>query len=131
MLADHGHPEIGAILAAIAFRNSVAQVARLVGEVLCLAQQRLPLLPRQATVLEIRARPFAAMIEKADVVVFLLERLDLLRDEAVEFVEIGDEVSRQCEVQGAPPVFFAVAEDEVCKSRPASALSRAAGLRIE
>ena len=59
------------------------------------------------------------------------ERLDLLRDEAVEFVEIGDEVSRQCEVQGAPPIFFAVAEDEVCKSRPASALSRAAGLRIE
>src|SRR6516164_905646 len=131
MLANHGHPEIGAILAAIAFRNSEAQMARLVREVLRLAQQRLPLLARQATVLEIRARPFAAMIEEADVVVFFLERLDLLRDEAVQFVKIGDEVSRQCEVQGAPPVFLAVAENEVCKSTPASGLSRATGLRIE
>ena len=72
MLADHGHPEIGAVLAAIALRDREAQMAGGVGEILGLAQQRFPFMPRQAAVLEIGARPFAAMIEEADVVVGLL-----------------------------------------------------------
>ena len=46
-----------------------------VGEVLDLAQQRLPFVPRQAAVVEIGARPFAAMVEEADVVVGLLSGL--------------------------------------------------------
>ena len=71
-----------------------------VREILGLAQQRFPFMPRQAAVLEIGARPFAAMIEEADVVVGLLQRLDLARDEAVELVEIGCEVGRQVEIQG-------------------------------
>jgi len=50
-------------------------VAGLVGEVFHPAQQRFPLLPRQAAVFEIGARPFAAMIEKANIVVGLLDRL--------------------------------------------------------
>ena len=60
-----------------------------VGEVLRLAQQRFPFVPRQPAILEIGARPFAAMVEEADVVVGFLQRLDLARDEAVEFGEIG------------------------------------------
>ncbi len=71
MLADHGHPEIGAVLAAIALRDRKAQMAGLVGAVLRLAQQRFPFMPRQAAIVEIGARPFAAMIEEADVVVGL------------------------------------------------------------
>ena len=71
-----------------------------VGEVFYPPQQRFPFMPRQAAILEIGARPFAAMIEEADVVVGLLDRLDLARDEAVEFPEIGDEVRRQCKIQG-------------------------------
>ena len=71
-----------------------------VGEILGLAQQRFPFVPRQAAIVEIGARPFAAVIEEADVVVGLLQRLDLARDELVEFVEIGDQVGWQIEIQG-------------------------------
>jgi hypothetical protein len=52
-------------------------------------------MPRQAAILEIGARPFAAMIEEADVVVGLFERLDLAFDETIELSEIGDEIGRQ------------------------------------
>jgi hypothetical protein len=103
MLADHGHPEVGAVLAAIALRDREAQMAGGVGEVLRLAQQRFPFMPRQAAVVEIGARPFAAMVEEADVVVGLFQRLDLARDEAIEFVEIGDEVGRQCKSTAVSP----------------------------
>ena len=71
-----------------------------VGKILGLAQQRFPFMPWQAAVLEIGARPFAAMVEEADVVIGLLHRLDLAGDEVVEFVEIGREVGRQVEIQG-------------------------------
>src|SRR5437588_10588565 len=101
MLADHGHPEIGAVPAPIALRDRKAQVASGVGEVLRFPQQRFPLMPRQAAVLEIGPRPFATMIEETDVVVDLFQRLDLARDEAIEFVEIADEVGGQYEIQGA------------------------------
>ena len=89
MLADHGHPEVGAVLAAVALRDREAQMAGVVGEILGLAQQRFPFVPRQPAIVEIGARPFAAVVEEADVVVGLFQRLDLALDEAVEFVEIG------------------------------------------
>src|SRR5437867_11761292 len=100
MLADHGHPEVGTVLAAIALWNREAQMSRGVRKILRLAQQRFPFMPRQAAVLEIGARPFAAMVEETDVVVGFFQRLDLARDEAVEFVEIGGEVGRQVKIQG-------------------------------
>src|SRR5882724_11487999 len=78
-----------------------------VGAVLGLAQQRLPFMPRQAAIVEIGARPFAAVVEEADVVVGLFQRLDLARDEAVEFVEIGDQVGRKIEIQGIAPLSYA------------------------
>src|SRR6266705_6657915 len=87
MLADNGHPEIGAVLAAIALRNRKAQVSRFVGEIFHPAQQRFPFWPRQPAMLEIGARPFAAMIEETDVVVRFFNRLDLVRDELVELGE--------------------------------------------
>ena len=88
MLADHGHPEIGAVLAAIALGDREAQMAGGVGQILGLAQQRFPFVPRQAAILEIGARPFAAVVEEADVVVGLLQRLDLALDERVEFGKV-------------------------------------------
>ncbi|MGY3422716.1 hypothetical protein ACVWZW_003191 [Bradyrhizobium sp. F1.13.4] len=66
-----------------------------VREILGLAQQRFPFVTRQAAILEIGARPFATMIEEADVIVGLLQRLDLAFDETVELCEIGDEIGRQ------------------------------------
>src|SRR5260221_3969200 len=96
MLADQGHPEMGAVLAAIALRDRKAQMAGGVGEILGLAQQRFPLMPRQAALVEIGARPFAAVIEEADVVVGLFQPLDLPRDEAIQVIEISDEVDGEC-----------------------------------
>ena len=75
-------------------------MAGAVGEIFHAPQQRFPFMPRQPAIVEIGARPFAAVIEEADVVVGLLDRLDLARDEAVEFVEIGDQIGRQIEIQG-------------------------------
>ncbi len=101
MLADHGHPEIGAILAAVALRYREAQMPGAVGEIFHFSQQRFPFMPRQPAIVEIGARPFAAMIEETDVVIGLFDRLDLARDELVELTEIGDQVGRQCKIQGS------------------------------
>lgn len=76
-------------------RHGKAQMTGGIRGVLCLAQQRFPFMPRQAAILEIGARPFATMVEEADVVVSLLQRLDLAFDETVELFEIGDEIGRQ------------------------------------
>jgi hypothetical protein len=100
MFPDHGHPEVRTVLAAVTLRDREPQMAGRVSEVLGLAQQRFPFMPRQAAVFEIGARPFAAMVEEADVVVGLLQRFDLARDEAIEFIEICCEVGRQVEIQG-------------------------------
>src|SRR5258708_33052506 len=62
-------------------------------------------MPRQAAILEIGTRPFAAVVEKADVVVGRFQRLDLARDESIEFVEIGDEVGGQCKIHGGLPEY--------------------------
>src|ERR1700756_1377378 len=78
----------------------------LIGEVLGLAQQRLPFLARQAPALEIGPRPFAAMVEEADVVVGFLQRFDLLRDEMIELVEICHEIRRQVEIHGRCSLFY-------------------------
>ena len=95
MLANDRHPQIGAVLAAISLRDREAQMPGGIGEVLHPAQQRLPFMPRQPAIFEIGARPFAAMIEEADIVVGLLDRLDLSRDEMIELGEIGDQIGRQ------------------------------------
>jgi fatty-acyl-CoA synthase len=90
-------------LAAITFRERKAQMPCGVGEILRTAQQRLPFMPRQATIVEIGPRPFAAMIEEADIVIGVLDRLDLFGDEAIELVEIGDQIARQRKIQGGSP----------------------------
>ncbi|MGY2934422.1 hypothetical protein ACVWZ6_004024 [Bradyrhizobium sp. GM6.1] len=108
VLADDRHPEVGAILAAILLRHRKTQMAGGVCEILGLAQQRLPFVARQAAILEIGARPFAAVIEEADVIVGRLQRLDLLFDEKVELCEIGDEIGRQREIHGSLPDDFFV-----------------------
>ena len=88
VLADDRHRKVGAILAAVFFRQRVAIVPRLVGAPAHLGQQRLPFVAWQAAIFEIGARPFAAMVEETDVVILALERLDLFFDESVELFEI-------------------------------------------
>src|SRR5258706_12890577 len=103
MLADHGHPEIGAILAAVALRYRKAEMSGFVGKVFPPSQQRFPFPPRQPAIFKVGARPFAAVIEETDVIIGFFNRLDLARDESVELGEIGDQVGRQCKIQGNSP----------------------------
>src|SRR5262249_12245405 len=62
------------------------------------AQQRLPLLVRQAAAMPVGAGVLAPVIEEAGVVVPLLERLDLALDEAIHVGEEGGEVLGDLEV---------------------------------
>src|SRR6202040_3451118 len=73
MLANDSHPEIGTILAAVTLRDRETQMPGRVGQIFGLAQQRFPFMPRQAALVEIGPRPFAAMIEETDVVVGRLD----------------------------------------------------------
>ena len=98
VLADDGHGEVGAALAAPFHRPGVAQVPSLVGAAAGLAQQGLPLVARQAAGLEVGAGVFAPVVEEADVVVLLLQRLDLGVDEPVELVEVVLDVLRNVEI---------------------------------
>ena len=98
MLADHRHPEVRAVLAAIALGGGEAPMARLVGAAGGFLQKLLPLVPGQPAALEVRARIFAAVIEEADVVVLRFERLDLGGDEGVEFIQVGLKVGGDGEV---------------------------------
>ena len=77
VLADDRHRQVRAVAAAVLRRERVAQEAGRVGAPAHLAEQLLPVLARHAAVLEVGARVLAAVVEEADVVVLLLERLDL------------------------------------------------------
>src|SRR5258705_13660467 len=77
-----------------------------VGKVLPPAKQRFPFPPRQPAIFKVGARPFAAVIEETDVIIGFFNRLDLARDESVELGEIGDQVGRQCKIQGNSPGTF-------------------------
>src|SRR5690348_7049287 len=64
MLADHGHPELGTIVPAIAPGQGKAQMPGGIGEVLGPAQQRFPFASRQSAALVVRTGPLTAMIEE-------------------------------------------------------------------
>ena len=108
VLADDGHAEVRAVLAAVLLRERVAVVAGGVGPAAGLAQQRLPLLVRQAAALPVGAGVLAAVVEEADVVVLLLERLDLALDEVVELVEVVGQILAGCSKSTVCPFSQAV-----------------------
>ena len=98
MFADHRHAEVGAVFAAVFLRERIAIVAGVVGELAGFREQRFPVLRRQTAAVPVGARVFAAMIEEADVVVRILERLDFLLDEVVEFDEIVGQIFWNVEI---------------------------------
>ena len=73
------------------------------------AQQLFPFVARQTLIIPVGARMFAAMVEKADIVVRHLQRLDLGRDESVEFVQIGLQIGRNRKIHRLSPLFFIAA----------------------
>ena len=100
VLADDRHREVSDILAAILFRQSEPKEPSLVGARPHLAQQRFPFVTGQTTMFEIGARPFAAVIEEAVIVVLLLQRNDFLLDESVDLYDQVLDILRNCEVHG-------------------------------
>ena len=98
VLADHGHAEVGALLSAVLLRERVAVVAGRVGASAGLAQQRLPLLVGKSAAVPVGAGVLAAVVEEADVVVLLFERLDLTLDELVELDEVLRQIRGDVEV---------------------------------
>ena len=99
VLADDRHPEVRAVLAAVLLgeRRSGSGPASSASR-LALREQLLPLVVRQPAAVPVGAGVLAAVVEEADVVVLLLERLDLRLDEVVELVEVGRQIGRDVEV---------------------------------
>src|SRR5262245_27364096 len=91
VLPDDGHPEIAAILAAVLAWQRITVMAGPVGGAPCLGEEGFPSFVGQTAAFPVRARRFPAMVEKAHVVVLVLERLDLALDKAIKLLEIvGD-----------------------------------------
>src|SRR6478735_1945758 len=99
MLPDDRHREVGAVLAAVFFGQRKAIVSGPVGAPAHLGEQSLPFVARQAAALKVGARPFAATVEEADVVVFAFERLDFAFDELVQLGKVGGDFGGDFEIQ--------------------------------
>src|SRR5258708_40057070 len=75
---------------------------------------------RQAAAFEVGARPFAAMVEEADVVVFAFERLEFALDELVQFGKVCGNFRGNFEIHGGAP-------GAIFPKRPAHSSNTAAG----
>src|SRR5437588_6436656 len=102
MLADDRHAEVRAVGTAEDGREGPPQQAGGVRSPPHLAQQRVPLRPRHAPLLDVGAGELAPMVEEADVVVLLLEGLDLGLDEGVDPLQQLGDLGRYLEVHAAP-----------------------------
>src|SRR5262249_29684451 len=98
------HAEVAAVLAAVLLGERVAVVPGGVGPTSRLTQQRLPLVVGEPAAVPVGAGVLATVVEEADVVVLLLERLDLPLDEVVELVEVVGEILGQLEVHAGDSV---------------------------
>ena len=105
MLADDGHVEVGALFATVLAGHRVPVVTSLVSQAFGFVQQKLPVIIRKATAFPVGARILASMVEEADVVIGVFERLDRALDELVQLIEIGLQIRRNVKVHHArsPP----------------------------
>ena len=95
---DDRHVDVGAVAAAELRRQAVAQPAGLVGAPAHLAEQVLPLPPRDAAVVPVGARILAALVEVLDV--FAFQRFDLGLDERVHLGEQAGKMVGEAEIHG-------------------------------
>ena len=90
MFADHRHPEVAAVLAAVLFGEGEAPEAGGVGPAHAFGEEGFPVGMWQAIVGPVGAGVFAAVVEEAVVVVGALERRDRGVNEGVERVQVSD-----------------------------------------
>ena len=88
MVADDSHGQIRAILPAIFGRNCKAVMSSFVGDLTHFGKQCPPVCTRVAVIVPIGTRMFAAVVEKADIVIARFNRLDLAFNECVKFGQI-------------------------------------------
>src|SRR5262249_21845655 len=106
----------GTVFAAVFPRQREAIVPGQVGAPAHLGQQVLPFMARQAAAFEISARPFAPMVEEADVVVCAFERLDFALDELVQFDEVSGNFGRNFEIHSGAPVTIFSGRSAPCRN---------------
>src|SRR4029453_18652182 len=98
VVANHGHREVRAILAAERLGQREAEMPRAVRAPAHLREELLPFPARPPVALPVGPRVLAAVVEELDV--RGLERLDLALDEIVEVGELSLDVRRHREVHG-------------------------------
>ena len=104
MLANDGHVEVGALAASVLLGRGVAVVARRIGAPTGFRHERLPFLVGQPAPLPVRAGILAAVVEEADVVVALLQRLDFALNEVVELLQVVRQVLWNIKIHVVLPV---------------------------
>ena len=87
------------------------------------AEKLFPLVARQPLIVPIGARMFAAVVEKADIVVGVLERLDLGLDKRIELVQIRLQIGGHRKIHVSLP-------DYSCASQVSRARASAAYLGL-
>ena len=110
-VADHRHPQVRAVLAAILLRRGKPPVARLVGGLARIAEQVLPFVIGQPLAFPIGPRVLAAVVEEADVVILSHQRFDLRIDEFLQLCVIVFQFLRDGEIHcySSPVHFFRAA----------------------
>ena len=94
MVADDSHGQIRAILPAIFGRNCKAVMSSFVRDLTHFGKQCPPVCTRVAVIVPIGTRMFAAVVEKADIVIARFNRLDLAFNECIKFGQIVRNVVR-------------------------------------
>ena len=102
VLADYRHGEVRTVLPAQLLGEPESQVARGVGPLAHLLEQRLPVFARPPAVVPVGARVFSPMVEES--LVALLHGLDVALDEAVQLVELVADFLGDVEVQTHSPL---------------------------
>lgn len=98
MFADHGHPEIAAVLAAVLFGQGEAPEAGGVGAADAFGEEGFPVRVREAVVRPVGAGVFAPVVEEAVIVVRVLKRGDGGIDEGVKRMEVLDQIPGEVKV---------------------------------
>ena len=98
VLADDGHAQIAALLAAVLLRPRVPVEAGGVGPAPGFGHQQLPLVVGKPAAIPVGPGVFPAVVQEANVVVFLLEWFDLRLDEGVDLLEEFPDVLGDFEV---------------------------------
>ncbi len=88
VLTNNRHIQVAAVRPAKLLWQCIAQVPRRISAPTHLTQQLLPIFARKPLIVPVRPRMFTPMVEKANIVVLVLKRLDLFLDKRIKLTQI-------------------------------------------